>query len=135
MNFSSIKCFSPRSFKFFSSLAQLFHSSFRCASIIHGGVSHRNSQILKTEEEFSLNLAPFSLRFVVLVQGHPLIIVLIVSIRFTYPEQFKSLLSLLSEVHQFRFIHSQLSVIILQPYRCIIQISSNQLVISSFSCI
>ena len=29
----------------------------------------------KTEEDFSLNLAPFSSRFVVLVQGHPLIIV------------------------------------------------------------
>ena len=35
-------------------------------------------------------------------------------ILFTYPEQFKSLLSLLSRVHQFRFIHSQLSALVLQ---------------------
>ena len=71
----------------------------------------------------------------VLVQGHPLIIVLIVRILFTYPEQFKSLLSLIIRSQQFRFIHSQLSVVILQSYRCIVQVFSNQLVISSFSCI
>ena len=64
---------------------------------------------------------------------HPLIIVLIVRILFTYPEKFKSLLSLLSGVHQFRFINSQLSVIILLSYRCFVQVISNQLVISSFS--
>ena len=36
---------------------------------------------------------------------------------------------------KFRFIHSQLSVIILLSCRCINQISSNQFLISSFSCI
>ena len=56
---SSFKCLSPCSFKF-------FHRWFNL-SIFHpgvpqqfGGVSHRYSQILKTEEEFLLNLAPFS---------------------------------------------------------------------------
>ena len=37
---------------------------------------------MKTEEEFSLNLAPFSSRFMVLACCHPLIIVLIVTILF-----------------------------------------------------
>ena len=69
--------------------------------------------VLKTEEEFLFNLAPFSSRFVILACCHPLVFVLIVRILFTYPEQFKSLLSLLSGVDQFRFIHSQLSVIVL----------------------
>ena len=132
---SSVKCLSPRSFKFFSSLAQLFHSSFRCASIILGGASRFHSHHLKTKEVFSVNLVLFSSRFMLLVRGHPLIIVLIVKILFTYPEKFKSLLSLLSGVHQFRFIHSQLSVIILQSYQWIVQISSNQFMISSFFCI
>ena len=37
--------------------------------------SHRHSQHLKTEEEFLLNLGPFSWRFIVLDWCHPLIIV------------------------------------------------------------
>ena len=45
----------------------------------------------------------------------------------------ESFLVRLSRVHQFRFIHSQPSVIILQSYRRIIQIFSNQLMISLFS--
>ena len=84
---------------------------------------------------FSSISYPLSQRFVILACFHPLVIVLIVRILFTYPEQFKSLLSLLSEVHQFRFIHSQLSVIILQSYRCFVQVISNQFMIPSFSCI
>ena len=43
---------------------------FQSASIIHGGVSHHHSQHLKTEEEFLLNLAPFSSRFMVLASRH-----------------------------------------------------------------
>ena len=39
------------------------------------GVSHRHSQILKTEEEFPFNLAPFSSRFMILACCHPLIII------------------------------------------------------------
>ena len=54
---SSVKCLSPRSFKLFSSLVQLFYSSlFRSVSTIHGGVTHRLFQFLKTKEEFLLNL-------------------------------------------------------------------------------
>ena len=50
---SSVKCLSPRSFKIFSSLVQLFHSSlFRSISIILGVVSHRHSLHLDTEEDF-----------------------------------------------------------------------------------
>ena len=64
---------------FLQDLSNSFHRWFNL-SIYHFGVSQQftvvcNSQIMKTEEEFSLNLAPFSSRFVVLVQGHPLIIV------------------------------------------------------------
>ena len=110
---SSVKCI-LKICQFFSSLAQPFHYSFRSASTIHGGVSRCH---LKTEEEFLFNLAPFSSRFVILACCHPLVIVLIVRIIFTLPERFKSLLSLLSRVHHFGIIHSQLSVIILQFYR------------------
>src|SRR3954467_15933937 len=69
-------CLSPRSFKIFSSLIQPFQFSSRSISTVHGGVSHHHSQHLKTEEEFLLNLAPFSSRFMVLASCHPLIIVL-----------------------------------------------------------
>ena len=68
MSFSKI-------FQILSSLVQPFYSSFRSVSTIHGGVSHRHSQHLKIEEEFLLNLAPFSSRFMVLPSCHPLIIV------------------------------------------------------------
>ena len=40
----------------------------------HGG-SHHHSQHLMTKEEFLLNLAPFSSRFVILACCHPLIII------------------------------------------------------------
>ena len=107
--------FFSKIFNFFSSLVQPFYLSFRSISTIHGGVSRRNSQIMKTEEEFSLNLAPFSSRFVVLVQGHPLIIVLIVSILFTYPEHFMSCFPFLSsEGHLFKYYSFQLAAHILQ---------------------
>ena len=42
---------------------------------IHGGVSHRHSQHLKTKEEFSSKSYTFSQRFVILAWCHPLIIV------------------------------------------------------------
>ena len=116
---------------FLQDLSKSFHrwfniSNFSSQSIstIHGGVSHRNSQILKTEEEFSLNLAPFSLRFVVLVQGHPLIIVLIVRIPFTYLESINSGFFILSFQHSYS-----------KFYRCFVQVISKQFVIPSFSCI
>ena len=68
-------CLSPRSFKFFSLLVQPFQFSFRSASIILDGVSHRHSHHLKTEEEFLLNPYPFFQRCVVQAWCHPLIIV------------------------------------------------------------
>ena len=43
--------------------------------MILGGVSCCHSHLLKTEEEFLFNLAPFSSRFMVLACCHPLIIV------------------------------------------------------------
>ena len=65
---------------------QDFSNSFHCwfnfyillysgASIILGGVSRCHSHLLKTEEEFLFNLAPFSSRFMVLACCHPLIII------------------------------------------------------------
>ena len=62
----------------------------------HDGISHRHSLHLKTVEDFSLNLAPFSSRFVVLAQGHLFIIVLILRIPFTYLESIYSGLFILS---------------------------------------
>ena len=50
MSFSKI-------FQIFSSLVQPFYSSLsRSISTIHGGVSHRHSQHLKTKEDFSLSI-------------------------------------------------------------------------------
>ena len=45
-----------------------------CLINYHGG-SHHHSQHLKTEEEFFLNLGPFSSRFMTLASCHALIIV------------------------------------------------------------
>ena len=128
---SSVICISPRSFKFFSSLAQLFHSSFRCASIILGGVSRRH---LKTEEEFYLH-----------------ILSVLSEIRdsssspsshncFWLSEFFSPIRSnsrfcsvWLSGAHHLRFIHSSFQLSYSKSYRCLNQGFSNQLVISSFS--
>ena len=71
-----------QSYVFLQDLSNSFHcwlnplrfSFSRSISTIHGG-SHHHSQHLKTEEEFLLNLAPFSSRFMVLAWCHPLIIV------------------------------------------------------------
>ena len=72
-----------------------FYFSFRSASKIHGGVSHYLSQHLKTEEEFLLNLASFSSKIRGSSSRPSSHNCLIVRILFTYPEQFKSLLSLI----------------------------------------
>ena len=74
----------------------LFQFSSRGISTIHGGVSHRHSQHLKTEEEFLLNLGSFPWRFIVLAQGHFFIIVLILRIPFTCLESIYSGLFILS---------------------------------------
>ena len=91
---------------------------------------------LKTEEDFSLNLAPFSSRFMVLACCHPLIIVfdcensfhpsgaIQETFRFDSPKAIISGLFILS--FQLSFSKS---------YWCIIQVLSNQLMFSSFSCI
>ena len=83
---------------------------------------------------FSLNLAPFSSRFMALASCHPLIIVSVVRIsfhpsgafqgyfQFDYPE------SIISE--DLFILSFQLSFS--KSYRCIVQISSNQFMISSF---
>ena len=56
-----------------------------------GGISCHHSRILKAEEEFLLNLAPFSTRFMVLASCHPLIIVFNCENSFpTHPEHFMS---------------------------------------------
>ena len=133
---SLVKCFSPRSFKFFSSLAQLFHSSFRSASIIIGGVSRRHSRILKTEEDFSLNPATFSSRFMVLACSHPLIIVFDCENLF-HPS------GVIQESSQFDYSEPIISELFipafssrsLKSYQCIAQTSSNQFMIFLFSCI
>ena len=60
---------------YFHRWLNLFHSSFWRASKILTGGNRRHSQILKTEEEFLVNLAPFSSRFAILACCHPLIII------------------------------------------------------------
>ena len=72
---SSVICISPRSVKFFLSLAQPFQFSFRSASKILSGGSRHHSQHLKTEEEFSSISYPFSQGSMVLAWCYPLIIV------------------------------------------------------------
>src|SRR3954470_10453354 len=95
--------------------------SSRSISTIHGGVSHRHSQHLKTEEEFLLNLAPFSSRFMVLACCHPLIIVLDCENSFhpsgAFQEsiQFDSLEPIISELFVISF-----QLLFSKSYRCII---------------
>ena len=85
----------------------------------------------------SLQSYPFSRRFIMLAYCHPLIIVLIVSILFTYPEHFMSCFPFLTPKP---IILEDLFILSFQPsfsksYRCIAQVFSNQFMISSFSCI
>ena len=103
---------------------------------IYGGVSCHHSQHLKTKEEFSSKSYPFSQRFVVLAWCHPLIIVFDCENSF-HPSgamqesfQFDS-----SKGHHFGIIHSSFWLSFSKSYRCIVQIFSNQFMISSFSCI
>ena len=79
-----------------------------------------------------LHIYPFSLRFVILACCHPLIIIFDCGNSFQLFGAIQESSQFVSGVHQFRFIHSQLSVIILQSYRCIIQIFSYRSVIYSF---
>ena len=128
---------------FLQDLSNSFHRWLNL-SILHPGVPQQFLVVfpavilrfLKTEEEFLFNLAPFSLRFVILACCHPLVIVLIVRILFTYPEQFKILFSLFlrSPSSQNLFILS-FQLWFSRSYRCFVQVISNRLVISSFSCI
>ena len=126
---------------FLQDLSNSFHcwfnlsiSSFRGVSTILDGVSRCHSRILKTKEEFSSKSYLFSQRFVILACCHPLIIVFDCensfhlsgaiqdSFQFDSPKTIISGLLILS--FQISFSKS---------YRCIIQVFSNQFVISSFS--
>ena len=113
--FSSVKCLSLRSFKFFSSLVQLFHSSsLRSASTILRGVSRRHSRILKTEQEFlfnpvhSLKDSWFKLD-AILSYLFP-----IVRILSTHLEQFRSLFSLVLRSSSSQNYSFQLAALVLQ---------------------
>ena len=123
--------FSKFAFIFFSSLVLPFCSSFRSISTIDGSVSRRHSRILKTEEEFLLNPYPFFQRFMVLASCHP-------HNCFRLWEFFSSIRSISGVFsvwfsggyHFRRFIHSSLQLSFYKSYRCIVQISSNQFMIS-----
>ena len=81
---------------------------------MHGG-SHHHSQHVKTEEEFLLNLAPFSSRFMVLACCHPLIIVFDYENSFHPSGAFHELYPFLSsEGHHVIILHSQRVAIVLQ---------------------
>ena len=79
---SAVKCLSPRSFKF-------FHRWFNISNF-HPGVSQQFMVVFlvvilrfwRPKKSFTSISYPFSQRFVVLVRGHPLIIVLILRIFF-----------------------------------------------------
>ena len=89
----------------------------RSISIIHGGVFHRRSQHLKTKEDFPPNLRRSEMRSASLMpSSHNCFdwensFHLSGAIQDSF--QFVSLEPIISE-----FIHSQLSVVILQSYRC-----------------
>ena len=99
-----------------------------------GGVSHRHSQILKTEEEFLLNLVPFSSRFAILACCHPLIIIFDCENPFSPIRRYSRVFSVrLSGAHHFRrLVHSQLSALVPQISPVHHSIFFNQRVISSF---
>ena len=79
---------------------------------------------------------PFSRRFVILARCHPLIIVFDCENSFHQTGTFHELFPFLSSKAIFsNIIHSSFQLSFSKSYRCIIQVSSNQLVISSFSCI
>ena len=123
---------------------QDFPNSFHCwlnLSILHSGVPQQFMvvflivilNIWRPKKSFTSISYPFSQRFMVLIRDHPLIIVLIVRIIFTHPKHFLSCFPFLSsEGHLFKYYSFQLAALILQSYRCINQISSNQFLISSF---
>ena len=129
-----------QSYVFLQDISNSFHRWFNLSIFHHGvsqqfgGVSHRHSQILKTEEEFLLNLAPFSSRFMVLACRHLLIIVFDCENSFQPSGaihesfQFDSPKVIISE--DLFVLNIQLSFS--KSYRCIIQVFSNQFMISSF---
>ena len=135
---SSVKCLSPRSSKFFSSLVQLFYSYlFRSVSTIHGGVSHRLSHHLKTKEEPYLHILS------VLSGIHGSSSRPSSHNRFWLSKFFSPTRSISWVVFHFfppkaifsNIIHSSFQLSLSKSYRCIIQVFSNQLMISLFSCI
>ena len=79
--------------------------------------------IWRPKKSFTSISYPFSQRFVVLVQGHPLIIVLIMKILFLPPEPI---------ISEDLFILS-LQLSFSKSYRCFVQAIFNQFVILSFS--
>ena len=89
--------------------------------------------IWRPKKVFSLNLAPFSSTFMALVSCHPLIIIFDCEILFSpfrsnsgvFPVWF-------SGAHHLRIIHSSFQLSFSKSYRCIIQVFSNQFVISSY---
>ena len=99
--------------------------------------TRRHSWMLKTEEEFLFNLAPFSSRFVILACCHPLIIIFDGENPFHPPGdiqgyfQFDYQEPIISE--DLFILSFQLSFSIF--FRCIVQVMSSPPMISSFSCI
>ena len=98
-----------------------------------GGISCHH---LKIKEEFFLHI----LSALSEIHGSSLIssshkLFSVVGILFIYPKQFKILFSLILRSPSSQSNSYQISALVPQSYRCIIQILSNQLVITSFSCI
>ena len=103
-----------------------------------GGVPHRHSQHLKTEEEFSSKPCPSSRSFVVLASCYPLELFHLSDILFL------PIRSMSGVVFPFLFTGGHHSRGILCPHisakvihlsRCFVQVFFNQLVISLFFCI
>ena len=110
-----------QSYVFLQDRLNSFHRWFNLSNFHPGvsqqfdGVCHRHSQILKTKEEFFLHILSVLSKIrhsSLLPSSHSCF--WIVRNLFILPEQFKSVLSLLSGVNQFRLIHFQLSARILQ---------------------
>ena len=114
----------------------LFFFSFRSASTILGGVSRYLSLHLKTEEEFSLESC------FVLSKIHGSSLIPSSHNCFRLWEFFSPIRSIsgvfsvwFSGAHHLKIIHFRCHLSFSKSYRCIIQVWSNQLRISSFTCI
>ena len=124
----AFKFFSSRVLPFLFFIIPEFLNNF-------GGVSRRLSQLWRLKKSFPSKSCPSSQRFMVLASCYP-------HNCFDCENFFSSIRSnsivfsdWFSVAHHLRIIHSSFQLSFSKSYRCIIQVLSNQLGISAFTCI